>query len=383
MEGKMKKNLLFIFSFLMVFLQFFPLVSALEPGKTVPGLRAEKWYNKSKEERKNLQVIVLLDITAADSFALMRMLENVCLSSLGKSLSVTVFLMNEENTADRMMKEAGKFSFSIALDSRLKMRNALAEHISLFPYAILAENSVVQWQGMPTELELVVEKVLKGTFSLEKQKKVEGLRKELQIAIQSGLPVVVSSTADKILSVLPDDRLAIQSKLFALNAMQQKEEAEKFIEKICIKNPGDVRLQIMQLDFLLREGKLDAFVKNVEKRGNALKESKDLLLFVSFVLENAPFGVLLPQKILALAFSAYENIWHGKEQRSPLQKAVAAEVYARTLSQVGRLEEAVEIQKKALEIRKGSEWEKDALRRLLYYQDALAGTFVKEKNKKK
>ncbi|MBP5182472.1 MAG: hypothetical protein J6331_05535, partial [Lentisphaeria bacterium] len=241
---------------------FFPELSALEPGKGIPRLTAEKWYGKEDTTRaKRLSVIVLMDLTAQDSPALLQMLESMLLSSQGRELSITVFAMYQEKTADEVMKSLGNRSFPVGLDSKLRMRDLLASEISLFPYAILAEKGVVLWSGLPTELELVTEKVLKGTFSAEKQKRVEGRRKELQIAIQSGLAVVVSSTADKILDILPDDRLAIQSKLFALNAMRKRDEAEAFIAKVCKENPSDMRLHIMQLDFLLREGKTLLFVK--------------------------------------------------------------------------------------------------------------------------
>ncbi|MBR2365047.1 MAG: hypothetical protein IKA79_07585, partial [Lentisphaeria bacterium] len=327
-------------------------------------------------------IAVLLDLTSPDAVPLLRMLENMKLSAMGKELAITVFAMNEEKTADAIMKELGRFSFDIALDNRLKMRNVLAENISLFPYAVLAKNGVVQWGGIPTELELVTEKVLKGNFSLEKQLKVEGLRKELQIAIQSGLPVVVSSTADKILAVLPDDRLAIQSKLFALNAMRQKEDAEKFMEKVCRENPGDVRLKIMQMDLLLREGKREPFVQKVDQGYNDLKESGDLLLFVSFVLEQVPFGMIVPEKQILLASAAYKNSRMNGNTPDEAVKALSAEVYAKALSMAGRFREAVRYQQEAVAARKGGKLENAAKALLAYYQAALSAS-EKEKNKGK
>lgn len=354
---------------------------AVEPGKALPRVTGEKWYSKEKESGKDLQITVLLDLTSSDTFPLLRMLENMKISSLGKKFSLTVLAMNEEKIADEIMKNFPGYSFSVGLDSRLKMRNLLAEDISLFPHAILAKNGIVQWRGMPTELELVAEKILKGSFSLEKQKKVEGMRKELQIAIQSGLPVVVSSTADRILAILPDDRLAIQSKLFAFNAMRQNDEAEKFIEKICRNNPEDMRLMVMQLDFLLREGKIASFLKKVGEGCRKLKKNSDMLLFLSFVLENAPFGTLDVKELLPVAFSVYEKL--GKEEKiSSADKALAAEVLARIYSMAGRLADAVRLQNDACKIRKGGNLEKAANDRLKYYRDALEAGGMKLPGKK-
>ena len=89
---------------------------------------------------------------------------------------------------------------------------------NLFPYSILAREGKVLWTGHPTELESVISRVRAGTFSLASQRKVESLRRELQMAIQSGLPRVMEQTAEKILAVSQSDRIAIQAKLMALNA---------------------------------------------------------------------------------------------------------------------------------------------------------------------
>ena len=381
MIGRKKIALFYLMSIFIYFcgMDLLPFY-AVEPGERLPGLRGEKWYSKEQESGKLLQIVLLLDLTSSDTFPLLRMLENMKISTLGKNLSITLFAMNDEKTADAIMKSSGGTSFSVGLDSRLKMRN-LAEDISLFPHAILAKNGIVQWRGMPTELELVAEKILKGSFSLEKQKKVEGMRKELQIAIQSGLPVVVSSTADRILAILPDDRLAIQSKLFAFNAMRQNDEAEKFIEKICRNNPEDMRLMVMQLDFLLREGKIASFLKKVNEGCRKLKKNSDMLLFLSFVLENAPFGTLDVKELLPVAFSVYEKL--GKEEKiSSADKALAAEVLARIYSMAGRLADAVRLQNDACKIRKGGNLEKAANDRLKYYRDALEAGGMKLPGKK-
>ena len=353
----------------------FPELSALEPGRGVPRLTAEKWYGKEDAiKAKRLSAIVLMDLSAQDSPALLQMLESMLLSAQGRELSITVFAMNQEKTADAVMKSLGSRSFPVGLDSKLRMRDLLAPEISLFPYAILAENGVVLWSGLPTELELVTEKVLKGTFSAEKQKKVEGLRKELQIAIQSGLAVVVSSTADRILAVLPDDRLAIQSKLFALNAMRKREEAEAFIAKVCKENPSDVRLRIMQLDFLLRAGKVQLFVKKVLEGYEQFRESKDLLLFVSFVIENVPFGVMDPAQQIRLAGEAFKRIPAGVSREERMSRALGAELLAKALSLAGRFEEAVKWQEEAFALRKGTALEEAASLRLAYYRAALAAS---------
>ena len=351
-------------------------LSALEPGKGLPRLRAEKWYSGEKNKDARLQAVVLMDLTSSDAQALLQMLESMKLSSSGKDLAVTVFVMNQQKIADSVMKELGKFDFRIGLDNNLKMRNLLAEHISLFPYALLADKGTVIWGGMPTELESIVKKVLAGKFSAEKQRRVEGLRKELQIAIQSGLPVVVSATADKILAIIPDDRLAIQSKLFAMDAMRQKDAAVKFIEEICRKNPEEIQFAVMLLDYLIREGRWEKIVPAAEKTFEKYKNNSDAVLLTAYILENIPFGLLLPSRQIAMTSEVWAKC---KKDSRKNRKVLAAEMYAKALSMAGRFEEAVKLQKEALLLRKGDNMEQAAKDRLAYYMDALAASGKSQK----
>ena len=60
-----------------------------------------------------------------------------------------------------------------------------------------------------------------------------------------GKYVVVSNSADRILRIAPDDKIAIQAKLFAFNSKGQPQEAVKFIREICARNPQDSRLCMM------------------------------------------------------------------------------------------------------------------------------------------
>ena len=355
-------------------------LSALEPGKGLPRLRAEKWYSREKNRDVRLQAVVLMDLTSSDALPLLQMLEGIKLSSSGKDLSITVFVMNQQKIADEAMKELGRFDFQIGLDNNLKMRNLLAGHISLFPHALLADKGTVIWGGMPTELESIVKKVLAGNFSAEKQRRVEGLRKELQIAIQSGLPVVVSATADKILAIIPDDRLAIQSKLFALDAMRQKEAAVKFIEEICRKNPQEIQFAIMLLDHLMRDGRWEKIVPAAEKTFEKYKNNPDAVLLTAYILENIPFGMFLPSRQIAMT----SEVWNKcKNDPRKIRKALGAEMYAKALSMAGRFEEAVKLQKEALLLRKGGNMEQAAKDRLAYYMDALSASGKSKKANEK
>ena len=239
-----------------------PLLPAAEAGKPQPKLQTAKWYFHSPFPAGELECTVLFDTAGANAGEMLRMLETL---QEEFQLPIRAVAVNSREQIDAFAAATGPYTIGLAADDHLKTRNSLAENESLFPYAVLSGNGVVIWSGEPTELDSVIAQVKANTFSLSRQKRVELLRKELQMAIQSGLPHVVDSTADKILKESPSDRIAIQAKLMALSAGGKRAEIPAFVRKICQENPQDMQLRVMQLDLLLREGNHAEFVRTVEQ----------------------------------------------------------------------------------------------------------------------
>ncbi|MBO4632613.1 MAG: hypothetical protein J5858_11885, partial [Lentisphaeria bacterium] len=235
---------------------------------------------------------------------------------------------------------------------------------------VLAIDGIAVWRGVQTELVGVIEHVAANRFSLSRQKQVEALRKELQMAIQSGLPHVVSSTADKILKEMPSDRIAIQAKVMALASSGKGNEVSAFIQKIRRENPHDLRLRIMQLELLLREGNHAEFVRAVEELSRDFpRPDVRLVRPVAYIMENAPYGILMPSLAMALARRAYDSV---KSNPKNLAYAIACETLARVHAEQGHFADAVKLQQAALPFREKTPQQAAAKQRLLYYQ-ALAG----------
>ena len=339
------------------------LLSAAEAGKPQPRLQVAKWYYNSSVPAGALECSVIFDLTAANSQEMLRMLE-----TLQEEFRVPIkaVMVNARQQADAFAKGTGPYSIGLAADDNLKTRNTLAETVSLFPYAVLSKDGTVVWSGDPTELDSVIEQVKAGKFSLSRQKKVEELRKELQMAIQSGLAQVVSSTADRILKEAPADRIAIQAKLMALSARGRNAEIPAFIRKVCKENPQDLRLRVMQLDLLLREGKAEDFVLAVQDFNKTFaKPDPRLVRPVAYIVENAPYGRLMPDLVMTLARRAYDSV---KNDPKNLTYAIACETLARVHAEQGNFAEAVKLQQSALPFRLKTPQEKAAKERLRYYQ---------------
>lgn len=344
------------------------LLPAIETGKGMPAIRISKWYTSPASGMNDpLECIVLFDATAADAVNMLRMLE-----SLQDEFQIPfkAVAVNGDRIAKPVITAAAPFSIGIAADSKMQTRNSLAENESLFPYAVLAREGVVQWTGHPTELENVIAHIRSGKFSISRQRKIEAMRKELQMAIQSGLPLVVLSNADKILALNSSDRIAIQAKIVALNSMRRSAEIPDFIQKVCKENPQDLRLRILQMDLLLQQGNAEGFRLAVEDFNKDFsKPTAGLVTPVAYIIENAPYGFLSPAFSKQLAQRAYDGILvKGKlPDKKGTIHAVACETLARVYAQNGNFAEAVKLQRTALAIRKGSRQEKAALQRLNYF----------------
>ena len=341
---------------------------AIDADQAMPAIDAAKWYTHSMSlPAKGLAAVVLLDITSDDAVNTLRMLEN--LDTELPDVKFAAVAINPVKTTDAVVRDNGPFQIPLAADNNLKSRNLFAETESLFPYAVLAKDGKVAWSGHPTELESVIRKVADGSFSVSKQKQIEAIRQELQMAIQAGLPEVVSNSADKILEIAPDDRIAIQAKLFAFNARGKMPDAVKFIQEICDKNPKDAKLRMMQLDILLNQGDTSAYRQAVEKAFGDFEDSSDnsLVFLCAYAQENSPYGVLDPAIMLSCAGKAHDKV---KNLQTPLA-AVARETLARIHAETGNPEKAIALQEEALAIRKGTHLEQAAASRLDYYKKLL------------
>ncbi|MBO4648101.1 MAG: hypothetical protein J5806_08090 [Lentisphaeria bacterium] len=348
------------------------MLPAAEAGKPCPPLRVAKWYFRSQVPAGPLECAVLFDVTGSNAQNVLRMLE-----ALQDEFRVPIraVAVNPRRQADEFCSATGPYTIGLAADDKLKTRNSLAETESLFPYAVLSRNGEVVWSGHPTELESVIELVKVDKFSLSKQRRVESLRKELQMAIQSGLPHVVASTADKILKEAPSDRIAIQAKIMALSSGGAGREVPAFIRRVCKENPQDLRLRVMQLDFLLREGDPDGFLKAVNQfLQDFPKPDARLVRPIAFIIENAPYGSLMPGLAMTLARRAYDGV---KSAPKTLTYAIACETLARVEAEHGHFSEAVKLQESALPLREKTPQEAAAKARLQYYRELLKSSAAK------
>ena len=344
----------------------FVLASGADAGKPQPRLQTAKWYFRTATAAGPLECTVLFDVTGENAREILHMLESL---QEEYQIPIQAVAINAITQTDSFAAATGPYRIGLAADDRLKTRNTLAENESLFPYAVLSKDGVVVWSGHPTELDSVIGQVKADKISLSRQKRVESLRKQLQMAIQSGLPHVVASTADKILKESPSDRIAIQAKIMALASGGRNAEIPEFVRKLCADDPQDLQLRLMQMDLLLRDGDNAGFLRAVEQFSRDFtKPEPKLVRPVAFIVENTPYGLLMPELVMGLAQRALEAV---KADPQSLLHAIACETLARVRAEQGDFAEAVKLQEQALPMRLKTPQEAAAKQRLEYYRALL------------
>ena len=345
-------------------------LSGIDAGKNMPSLRVRNWLSAGNISLsgQTMECVTLLDVTTHDALPALRMLENLQ-DRFG--FSFCAIALNNDKMVQAFFNANRPFSIAFAQDEAQKNRRVLANKVSLFPYSILVKEGKVLWTGHPTELENVISQVQSGVFSLSRQRKVESLRRELQMAIQSGLPAVIEQSAGKILAISKSDRIAIQAKLMALNVPGRQKEILPFLRKVCQENPKDIQLHILEMDMMRRQGAGNAFVAAVERFVKEFSAGQHgFIPAAAYIIENAPYGILMPSLMETLAQKAYTEALavNKNRKKKTLSYGIACETLARVKAVLGDFKEAVRLQKEALSLRKGTRQEAAARTRLLYYE---------------
>ncbi len=365
------------FASLLLALAAFPLQDALAlgPGMKTPDVTASKWYFKdsspSQAGQGGADVVIVFDAGDPSSFAFLRMLEALRDSLPASQLaSVQAVARNTPAQMDEFFKANGPVRLPVAADSDgFSTYREFCDAEPVLPIAFVAlPGGALAWSGHPAGVESVIKKIAEKTFDIDKQKRIAVMRTELQTALQGGFGEVVHKNADRILALDPGDMIAIQAKLFVFENQAKPREAKDFLLALKAKAPGDPEIRLLLLNYLVRAGDLDAFKAETalcyeDFKGNAAFLPK----LCSFLMDNAPFGTLPLEIVLASAKANLDSLTPNASQEG---RAFAYELFAKANYFSGSLSLAVEWQAKACELRKGGPYEVPAAQLLDYYRQA-------------
>ena len=353
-------------------------VFAVEPGGPFPlELIRGKAYpvvKKTPSAPCEIAAVVFLDAASPDAPGCLRMLEelNSRLAEQSGGNRVEIYVL--AGSPARAVREALNgitVSYGIGSDERRLLFNEYVPGEFLFPLAMIARKGKVLWKGSPLDLESVLTLIRNGRFDPTRQVKVERIRKEMQMAVQSGLPDVVLRCANDILKLQPGDSIAVRAKLYVYESTGRLSEAMAFVRKNAEENPSDVNQTLLYFDYLRRQRESVTFAK--EFRAAALRFSsspESLYRILVYSLEALPFGWLPPTDAAAVA----EKIRPAWKDQTLSRRIIFLYCEARIRYLLCDLPGALRMQEEALRLSRGTEHEKEAVQILEYYRSITPRT---------
>ncbi len=349
-------------------------VSGVEPGGILDTAElyenAETVFQPQQRNAVNAEsayeVILFFDVLSPDAGDCLRLLDGIPDLFDPKPVTVAALARNGKDAVSGALRGFKPELLTVyANNADGSAFAAITSTEVLLPVVMILKDGKVVWKGAPSDVEDVLARLFAGNFSLQKQVQLNLLRRELQAAVQSGLPQVILRTADQILTVEPADTIAVQAKLYVLGGQQRHDLAKDFLLKQIPKAPKNVKLRLVLLNLLAETGDRETFRDELKKSLNEFKLNfTDVTRILAFALNNAPFGwIPLAEAKTAAAFMMMQGSVPPKRVQ-----IYRLEICARLAYLSMDIEEAVSCQRQAAEL-SGTEPVKAMLQ---YYESVKA-----------
>ena len=331
---------------------------SLTPGRKMPNVDAHWLTPVAKPHRvsgsKVMNIVVFSDINTPGIVRTLRYLESLESKynrrGSGKwILKFQVVVPNEKSEVDRFLKLAEP-PFSVMIGSDINGRTFRNFAVSKVSDVVIGVDGAIAWLGPVMDLDSVISEHMDGTFSMEDYRNISRMKMEMQTALRAGLPDVAAKTAEKILEKKPGDITSIQVILYSYEIKQQNEKAVDFIKSSISrskKNAG--ALYLLLLDRIVRSGSIPLWQESVPDAIKNTVTVDDKLNLAAFIAEQSPRFYFPAEQMLQLC----DEILKSPETvKDPEFHANALEIAARVEFAVCRPDNAIELQSKAVELRK-------------------------------
>ena len=325
---------------------------------------------KPPKTAATLQVYLFFDPALPGAKDVLRMVDAIYEQALeNKAKPASFYAISRTGKARTAALELSKFRMPVYGDDLGDVYPEFAGTEVVIPFALVVDGGKIVWKGVPQELETVVRDLQAGKFSFDSQLKLEIMHKDLQNAIQTGLPAVIISNADKILALRPDDQIAIQAKLFVFESTGRIKENHAAVQAIAAKVKDNVDVRLLLLGYYERTGEMEKFSEGISAAFRdfaASPTAQSRLLAYSF--EQAPFG-WLPVRDVVSAAASVKKAYAGTGGTS---EAFSCEFSARAAYAALDIDTAIADQTRAVTLFAGTEFLDEAKKTLAFYQDVKA-----------
>ena len=317
-----------------------------------------------------LQVYLFFDPALPGAKDVLRMVDSIYEQALENKAKPASFCaisrMGKTRTA---ALELLKFRMPVYGDDKGDVYPEFAGTEVIVPFVLVADGGKIVWKGVPQELENVIRDIQSGKFSFDSQLKIEILHKDLQNAIQTGLPSVILATADKVLALRSDDQIAIQAKLFVFESTGRVRENLAAVQAIAAKVKDNADVCLLLLGYYERTGEMEKFSAGLKDAFKDFSGSPTALSrLLAYAFEQAPFGWLPVQEVVSAA-AAVKKAYAGTGGSS---EAFSCEFSARAAYLALDIDAAIADQTRAVELFNGTEFLPEAKQALAFYQSVKA-----------
>lgn len=242
------------------------------------------------------------------------------------------------------MSDGGFKYLKVACDKDGRLANTYLDGALVGVRSYIVDASqIILWDGDPDDLPRVLDSMYSNRFNASNSRAVSAWQQEMTIAAASGQNPEVFAAADRILKIDPQNSLALKSYLYAAQYLSTPADTFKYLEELKNANPDSRILYWAMLSQCQNDPELrEAAWPLIEEFGRRFSWDAD-------ELGRLLWGTLNIFPLEAGALKAAGTLIRPLEcAEKPTADIMAAQaLYA---SRIGRLREAVALQKKAVEL---------------------------------
>ena len=344
---------------------------ALKVGDQAPKLQIGSWIKNGPAtladgKGKKIYIIEFWATTCKPCIKVMPYFHK--LKNQYKNLTIISISTEKVNIVKNFITRYKNINYKVAVDDNGKTYKSYMQGHENIPIAfIINQNATVAWIGHPLDIYLPLKRIITGKFNIQKSERRQKIYRKMQLLLTQKKYAQTMKIVEAELKNTPGNTQFIALKAFVLFRLDKKDKALEFTSKMLKAHP--VNMELFELKaYILNQMKkykeLDAFYLAFI---NNCRDKPVLLNQLTRQLLGTRFGEAKLEPALKAAELAYSN-----RKLIKLQRANIGETLARIYYMIGRIDQAIKIQKIACRILKKNKKPKYiyASRILEYYKQA-------------
>lgn len=361
------------------------LLSAAEIGAPAPELKIRKFVKGDPVTLSTLKdkKILILHFWATKCKPCNDAIENlnrIAQKYADKGVEVLA-IGSDDPTAIIKAPELARMKYRVASDDMIKTADAYLRPGDRLPTdAIIGKDGKLLWIGPSVALPVVLDEILNNRYDLAGAIELDRFNAGMAKAAQTNDFKGALKLMDARLAKTPDDAELISMRAELLSRrMKSPTQALASLAEAIARNPKAFKLHETRLQLLFEQGeKGRPVLEAYQLIAHTFADQPMILVELSEALMRRPVGDFQLLSVYTLARAAYTK---GKFANNR-ERGRAAAALARSYYYIGMLDKAVQLEKEALVLLKGSPDEKRATFDLQYYHNArMTAEQVKELEK--